>query len=165
MARNTVTFQSVYSVAELLTHILAFTSWDVLVNLSQINCALRAQACYIFRHNISCILSKFIPSEHHRRFWDLLGSTNAIIIGAIVRCMMDITFPYHLRSVHPQRLDIIVPHSHGSVSNLTRWTNVLNNIGYEINQLSRSVGLPSRFKIHSSYFFVFDAVRCTNSQS
>lgn len=151
-------FSNIYLINHVFTIIVSYIDWTTFVNLSKVNMLLRSEVYSVLRSRLHQHLSHFITRNNHARFWKLMSSSQSIIAGGFVRCVIQTDLYNITDHIFPRQLDIIVPCHNHQPSNIASWRQVLSLFGYTFNAPAHKRALPTAFSAHAKDFVVMQKV-------
>ena len=153
-AACTIASEDVYNCTELMEQITSKCEWNSLTRMGNCTLFLRRLVQDIIRRRITVCLERFLSGRYHARFFQLLETTDAAIVGGFVRHLMCLEEDIY-RSIFPAQLSILVPVGSVSDSNVGRkWVHFLSNcVDYEGTWQDTT---PPPYSMKSSRSFYFN---------
>lgn len=119
---------------DVLKCILDILPFSTLMSLTGVNRVLRALILTIFNKRTAYFVSLFVPNGFTLQFFKLLHSTQACIVGSVVRCIITNEMYDHFKEVNPLQLNIVVPNTppqaDAASQRFRKWKRFLHSCGY-----------------------------------
>lgn len=151
---------NVYNCTELLEQISSLCDWSSMVQLGNSSQHMRMVVQDVVRRRISKCLDRFIPRKHHARFFELLESTEAAVVGGFIRHIMCLEEDVY-RFVFPTQLSLLIPIGRfGDSDTGRRWVHFISNCGDYGATCDNDTSLPySRTSSSTNFFNQMSSVR------
>lgn len=160
-------FKGVFGCNEIVERIASYLTWPMWVHLSNVDRGTRDVLHGAVRTRMRFFISRFIDwKDQAPDFFRLLESTDALVAGAVVRCILSVDTYYLYQDINPLQLNIVVPYGRQDLMSDTdsgtleyrRWRRYLYGCGYRDEYGASPCNAPKHLSVTAKTWSVLTKV-------